>query len=739
MRKAVLEKLPRLLLCLLMAVGLIYTVLGVLDTGESPWQAFLVCAVICAFLEGITLTRKAAALGSALLILVCLGWAISGTGWRTLTDLLRAFTLKAAGIPGALPLVAGDASMAVAVIAAVLCFLCTRKGAGAPAAILMTGGLLLMLWLMDRPEMMIRLLPTGIAALTLLMMDRHPEAALKRVFPWAAVILLAAFLLTPGEGVVVPELKEMADSFRQTVMDRMFYTEPRDVFSLASEGYYPQGSSQLGGSVTPSDHQVMQVSTPRTVYLRGVMMNQYDGRCWRNTLGGRRYLWDASGMQNQRILLFDQNLPADGLASALTKEADVSVRMLRDSASTLFVPGRVRQIRTGGELVPYYTNSAEIFATRNLQAGDTWTVSAPLVMAGDPGLGTLVDAASGHADPQWETVRETYTALPTHLEEPVWQMATDVTENLTKPYEKAFALQNYLRRNYRYTLQVENQPGNIDFVTNFLFNTREGYCTYFASAMTVLCRMAGIPARYVEGYLARPNGQGEALVTGRDAHAWTEVYFQGFGWIPFDATPGEGRGGSGAEEEKAKEGEPPLLTPTPTVTLAPEMITPAPAEAPMETAAPAKETAEEYTARRGGFPWWAVFAVILLLCLAAVLRVWMTDPGRREKKMTTEQERFDLWMGETVRMLSIRGMERKAGETIMSFTRRLDREGKSSTSLSQFGECASLLHYGRVQALSTDTDLARKSAEGLWKEMSLKEKTECIWRRCCQKKADMVY
>ena len=49
MRKAVLEKLPRLLLCLLMAVGLIYTVLGVLDTGESPWQAFLVCAVICAF------------------------------------------------------------------------------------------------------------------------------------------------------------------------------------------------------------------------------------------------------------------------------------------------------------------------------------------------------------------------------------------------------------------------------------------------------------------------------------------------------------------------------------------------------------------------------------------------------------------------------------------------------------------------------------------------------------------
>ena len=85
-------------------------------------------------------------------------------------------------------------------------------------------------------------------------------------------------------------------------------------------------------------------------------------------------------------------------------------------------------------------------------------------------------------------------------------------------------------------------PDSQDFVTYFLYVGKEGYCTYYASAMTVMCRMAGLPARYVEGFEAQPAADGFAYVTGKDAHAWTEVYFKGFGWVPFDPTP---------EQEKA--------------------------------------------------------------------------------------------------------------------------------------------------------------------------------------------
>ena len=74
-----------------------------------------------------------------------------------------------------------------------------------------------------------------------------------------------------------------------------------------------------------------------------------------------------------------------------------------------------------------------------------------------------------------------------------------------------------------------------DFVSWFLLESKEGYCSYFASAMTVMCRIAGVPARYVEGYYISPVN-GEAIVTGKNAHAWVEVYLNGIGWTAFDPT-----------------------------------------------------------------------------------------------------------------------------------------------------------------------------------------------------------
>ena len=92
---------------------------------------------------------------------------------------------------------------------------------------------------------------------------------------------------------------------------------------------------------------------------------------------------------------------------------------------------------------------------------------------------------------------------------------------------------------------------------------KEGYCTYFASAMTVLCRMAGLPARYVEGFVAQPGADGFAYVTGKDAHAWTEVYFEGFGWVPFDATPQQQEMGGDNQQDQQQPEPSPSPSPTP--------------------------------------------------------------------------------------------------------------------------------------------------------------------------------
>lgn len=98
----------------------------------------------------------------------------------------------------------------------------------------------------------------------------------------------------------------------------------------------------------------------------------------------------------------------------------------------------------------------------------------------------------------------------------------------------------YLRSAYSYTLDQNIPPTGRDFVSWFLLTERQGYCTSFASAMAVMARIAGLPSRYIEGYAAVPDSDGTARVTQRNAHAWTEIYFSGFGWLSFDATPGYG-------------------------------------------------------------------------------------------------------------------------------------------------------------------------------------------------------
>ena len=116
---------------------------------------------------------------------------------------------------------------------------------------------------------------------------------------------------------------------------------------------------------------------------------------------------------------------------------------------------------------------------------------------------------------------------------------------------------------YSYTLRPGVTPSDKDFVENFLFGTKKGFCTYFASAAVMIFRCAGIPARYVEGYVvpeslynaAAENMQYyEAVVTDRYAHAWVEVYMDGIGWVVVDPTPGYSRyPGENAQSSSEKE------------------------------------------------------------------------------------------------------------------------------------------------------------------------------------------
>lgn len=145
--------------------------------------------------------------------------------------------------------------------------------------------------------------------------------------------------------------------------------------------------------------------------------------------------------------------------------------------------------------------------------------------------------AAGDDYPAW--IEDRYLALPSPLSRRALTLTHQLTATAASPYQRAVAIESYLRT-LPYTLDLPAPPSDRDVVDYFLFDLRKGYCDYYATAMVVLARAAGLPARLVIGYASGTYDQANArtIVTQADAHSWAEIYFPGYGWIEFEPTAG---------------------------------------------------------------------------------------------------------------------------------------------------------------------------------------------------------
>jgi transglutaminase-like putative cysteine protease len=170
---------------------------------------------------------------------------------------------------------------------------------------------------------------------------------------------------------------------------------------------------------------------------------------------------------------------------------------------------------------------------QKLRPGDTYTV-----------MGSVADVsadelrAAGEVYPAW--VGERYLQLPEELPQRVSELAGRLTAGGDNPYDKAKAIEAYLRLipvDYR----MRDIPPARDAVDYFLFEAQEGYFDYHASAMVVLLRAAGVPTRLAVGYLLDPSAFDSRAqqynIREAHAYAWPEVYFSGIGWVPFNPSP----------------------------------------------------------------------------------------------------------------------------------------------------------------------------------------------------------
>lgn len=248
---------------------------------------------------------------------------------------------------------------------------------------------------------------------------------------------------------------------------------------------------------------------------------------------------------NIRLAGFAGNslLPPDLASLASRLRADLAGKPTSDSELAQRLPDTLKlvSIRRSGEQVSDIRvtrtgSAAEDIVTltslRSLEPGKRYTATAQFPNAGPADL-----LKGGEDYPQRITDR--YLQLSPAFPQRVRQLAATVTKDARTPYDKAVAIREYLSQ-ITYSLVINAPPPDADGVEYFLFTEKAGYCTYFASAMAVMLRSVGVPARLSVGYMPGvwEEDSQSYVIRDLDYHAWPEVYFPGYGWVEFEATPG---------------------------------------------------------------------------------------------------------------------------------------------------------------------------------------------------------
>lgn len=293
-----------------------------------------------------------------------------------------------------------------------------------------------------------------------------------------------------------------------------------DAFSLVRTGYR-DSSTSLGGDVSISNELALRVGGDVPAYLRGNTKYRYTGRLWEKNDMFYRTDNIASTLSTE----FYQNAPVREME--VVPEGVVT--------SSLFVPS-----------YPGSVISADPGKTNRVYYGiqdQTFMVTDPLTEAYRVTYydQTFVEnLAMTRIDEAVPANYDKYLALPGTVTDRTYELVEDITEGLDTKAEKLIAITNYLRSNYFYTLTPGRVPPGQDFVDFFLFEGNSGYCVYYATALTVMLRIAGIPARYAEGFKVsrEVDEAGYRLIRNSDAHAWTEVLTDSTGdlWTIWDAT-----------------------------------------------------------------------------------------------------------------------------------------------------------------------------------------------------------
>jgi transglutaminase-like putative cysteine protease len=292
------------------------------------------------------------------------------------------------------------------------------------------------------------------------------------------------------------------------------------------------GLASLRGSLQrPNAISLFQVQVDvgdEPFYIRQIVDDEFTSNGWRPS--GNKFT------QPTNIPLAAGRYPSDPSAADFTPgrafDIHATFRILALGGDTLPIlsdPTRVANVLPG----TWNSHTASVLGVslkKNMSYTEDLKQPAPTV-------------AQLRAAPAWQSddknLNDQFLLLPSNLPASVSQLAAQITDGQTTPYDKALSISQYFtdqKNGFSYSLNVPPDDGNGALVS--FLDQKQGFCQQYAAAAAVLMRAVGLPTRVVIGYTHKaPDSNGSFTVTTSDAHSWVEVFFSGIGWIPFDPTP----------------------------------------------------------------------------------------------------------------------------------------------------------------------------------------------------------
>jgi transglutaminase-like putative cysteine protease len=458
-----------------------------------------------------------------------------------------------------------------------------------------------------------------------------------------------------------------------------------------------------GRLVEQSDELLFTVDATQPAYWRLTSLETFDGGIWKST-GSYR---PVSG-------------PLDGDDRTTAATTTVEQRFDMVSLAAVWLPAAWQPSAVEADTdVRWHRQSGTLMVDSDVDTSDglTYAVTSEVPTLDPAGL----RAAGG---PPPDDIAGTYLQLPDEGTAVAERVARGLVANATNDYDRARLLQDWFATEFTYDLSAP--PGHDGDAIDAFLARRSGYCEQFAGTFAVMARTLGIPARVAVGFTpgeADPADPSLLLVRGEHAHAWPEVWLNGFGWVAFEPTPG--RGAPGAE---AWTGRPALqsdgdqVSPPPTAAPEPESPTSPTdptntAPAPTTPAPPANSDQQvmasgDGAAPSGGSLWpWLALAVALAALWLTV--VWAATGLERRRRLAdqTPQGRADTAWWSVTTALATAGLRRTTTETTWQFVERATTHHRNvGEELSVVAACHEAIAFGQHPPEADDVDLVEQAA-----------------------------